>query len=296
MGKAVELTPFAGVARASVPLPAGFRSRSNADSFLRYRRDNLLSGSMRPVVLAFLAAHMGALPQLRPAAAAQQPQTPPDSVRTDSIPTDSAHGSVHDPRMLLEMLGVFVVLPIAPPLIVTFAPPVDTSVKLTWLLKDHVAIRVAGGRSGEKGQSWTYAGDVELLRGPWYGEVRIENFHVPRHSQYQSISAGYLFRAKRGIAAGATLGYRHAPRDPTHSGVSLGLPYLSDLGRGVLRFEATYVFSSGGPSWNYRFHGEYPISDGPFSFGMSIEGKTYPIDGSAEGFTSAYGVLLAARL
>jgi hypothetical protein len=224
-------------------------------------------------------------------------QAPSDSIRVDSAAIDSTPRYVHHPFMLPAMAVGLAILALAPSAGVLLAAPVDTSIELTWLLRDHAAVRVAAGRSAERGQTWTYSADLEILRGSWYGEARLENFHIPRHFQYQSVGGGYLFRTKRGIAAGPLVGYRRAPRDRRQSGLYLGLPYLIDLGGGVIRLEATYVFSSGGPTWNYRFLAEYPIGKGPYSFGLAVDSKSLPLDESdEEAFTSSIGLHLVRRI
>src|SRR5688500_5452820 len=159
------------------------------------------------VVLGFCAL---ALPSSRTALA----QTPPaDSIPADSAGTDSVRRHVHHPLMLPAMALGIATLTLAPAVGVLFAAPIDTSVKLTWLLHDHAAVRVAAGRSATRGQTWTYSADFEVLRGSWFGEVRLENFHIRRHFQYQSVGGGYFFLARRWITSGPLIGYRHAPRD-----------------------------------------------------------------------------------
>ena len=226
-------------------------------------------------------------------------QAPSDSIPADSARPDSAPRYVrpHDPLMLPAIALGVAILVVAPAAAVLPAPPVNTTVALTWLLRDHAAVRLAGGHSGQHGQTWTYAAELEILRGSWFGEARLENFHLPRHFQYQSAGVGYLVRSKRGIAGGPVVGYRRAPRDLRQSGLYVGLPYMSDLGGGVGRFEAIYVFSSGGPTWNYRFLAEMPIRKGPYSAGLTLEGKSFPLDDSeGEFFTSSIGLHLTRRL
>ncbi len=256
----------------------------------------LTSGHPRIHVQALvvvLAVCMVLPPSSRTAAA----QTPRDSIPADSAKTDSIPRYVHHPLMLPAMAVGIAILALAPAVGALAAAPMDTSVKLTWLLRDHAAVRVAAGRSGKHGQTWTYSADLEMLRGSWFGEARLENFHLPRHFQYQSVGAGYLFRQRRGIAGGPLLGYRRAPRDPRQSGFYLGLPYLIDMGGGVMRFEATYVFSSGGPTWNYRWLAELPLGKGPFSFGLAAESKSLPLDDSdAHSFTSSIGLHVVRRI
>lgn len=255
-----------------------------------YRHTRRVPAKALVAVLAVVTA----LPTSSRIAAAQAPSDsiPADSARTDSIPRH-----VHHPLLLPAMAVGIAILALAPAVGVLAAAPMDTSVKLTWLLRDHAAVRVAAGRSGKHDQTWTYSADLEILRGSWFGEARLENFHLPRHFQYQSVGAGYLFRHKRGIAAGPLVGYRRAPRDHRQSGFYLGLPYLIDLGGGVMRLEATYVFSSGGPTWNYRWLAELPLGKGPFSFGLAAESKSLPLDDSdAYSFTSSIGLHLVRRI
>lgn len=255
---------------------------------------------MRLSLVTLFALQVGVFtPAVPRASLAQQPEERPDSAATDSLRRDSVRSYAHDPRMFAMMLVGIPVLALAPGLGVVFAAPVDTSIRLTRLLEDHISVHVTGGRSGKKdGQTWAYSGSVELLRKHWYAEMRVENFHLPKHFQYQSISGGYLVRAKRGIAAGVILGYRFAPRDRGQEGVAVGFPYWIDLGRGTMLLEATYVISPPGPSWNYRGQFEFPLGDGPLSWGFSVEAKTLPFLTEEEGetFTSSIALLFGIRL
>lgn len=225
---------------------------------------------------------------------AQEPKAPADSVPRDTVPSDSV--PLHHPHgMVLGLAAAALVLAVAPSVATTLATPGDTAMPGS-PARDHVSAYVTGGGSWKEGQTWAYSASVELLKNGWYTEMRVETFHLPRHFQYQSLSVGYLFRPKGGVAGGATIGYRRASRDRTQRGVTIGFPMMVDGTDGTVRVEPTYVFSPSGVSWNYRFLGELAIGDGPFSWGLSMDAKSFPLERHGKLFTSAFALLIGVRL
>ena len=117
---------------------------------------------MRLSLVTLFALQVGVFtPAVPRASLAQQPEERPDSAAsaaTDSLRRDSVRSYAHDPRMFAMMLVGIPVLALAPGLGVVFAAPVDTSIRLTRLLEDHISVHVTGGRSGKKdGQTWAWA-------------------------------------------------------------------------------------------------------------------------------------------
>lgn len=227
-------------------------------------------------------------------ARAQEPKAPADSVPADTVLPDSVRAYRHG-GLLFAMAAFTVVSAVAPPVMMTQATP-DTTRTLSSPTSDHVAAYVAGGVSWIEGQTGTYSVSVELLERGWYAEMRVETFHLPKHIQYQSLSGGYLFRPKRGVAGGATIGYRRASRDRTQRGVTIGFPLIVDGYDGTGRLEPTYVFSPSGVNWNYRVLMELAIGDSPFSWGLNIEAKSLPVERRSRLFASAFALLIGMRL
>jgi hypothetical protein len=201
----------------------------------------------------------------------------------------------HHGGMMLAMAAFTVVSAVAPSVMATRATP-DTTRKLRSTTRDHVSAYVAVGASWIEGQTSAYSASIELLENGWYAEMRVETFHLPQHFQYQSVSGGYLFRPKRGVAGGATIGYRRASRDRTQRGVMIGFPLIVDGYDGTARIEPTYVVSPSGVNWNYRLLVELAIGDSPFSWGLSMEAKALPLERRSKLFTSALALLVGARL
>jgi hypothetical protein len=226
---------------------------------------------------------------------AQEPKPPADSARADTVPSDSVLIYPQHGGLFAALAAAAVVSAVAPSAATTFATPADTTM-LASPVRDHVSAYVTGGGSWIEGQTWAYSASIEVLENGWYAEMRVETFHLPNHFQYQSLSGGYLFRPKGGVAGGATIGYRRASRDRTQRGVMISFPLLVDGGDGTARLESMYVFSPSGVNWNYRFLGEFPIGDGPFSLGLSIEAKALPLERRTKLFASSFALLMGVRL
>lgn len=227
-----------------------------------------------------------------------------DSVRGDTLPRDTITVDVaypearHDPLLFPALAAATAVILVVPSAALALMVPVDTTESTFW--EGRVSAYVTGGFSWQEEQEGVQSANVELLWNGIYGAVRVENFELPRHFQYQSVRGGYLLHPKRGVAGGVTVGYRRAPQDRSHQGVEIGFPVFTGSRKGTLRLEPTYVFAPGGVSWNYRFQGDYPISGGPLFFGLCMEAKTVRMDRTlfrrVEPFTSAFALVLGARL
>lgn len=222
-------------------------------------------------------------------AGAQEPKAPADSVPTDTV-VAYRHGG-----MMFAMAALTVVSAVAPSVMTKLTTP-DTSRKLSSTTRDHVSAYLAGGVSWIDGQRGTYSASIEVLERGWYAEMRVENFHRREHFRYQSLSAGYLFRPKRGAAGGATIGYRRASRYRAQRGVMISFPLIVDGYDGTMRLEPTYVFSPSGVNWNYRLLMEAAIGGSPFSWGLDFEAKSLPLERRSKLFTSALALMIGVRL
>jgi hypothetical protein len=223
-------------------------------------------------------------------AGAQEPKAPADSVPADTLPRDSVRVNHHG-GMMFAMAAFVAVSAVAPSALTTAAMP-DTTPSRLPRAADHVAAYVAVGASWIERHTWSYAASIELLRSGWYGEMRVEAFYLPEHFKYQSLSGGYLFRPKRVVAGGATIGYRRASRDRAQRGVMIGFPLIVDAADGSMRLESTYVFSPRGVNWNYRLLMELAIGASPFSAGFTAEAKTLPLERHSKLFASTIALLV----
>ena len=199
--------------------------------------------------------------------AAQQTPAPPDSTARDTI-RRAADGSAFALAVAALMLA-------AAPGPLVFAMNPDT-IPLRFS-KNHMAFYVTGGalsgsRGGQDFGGWTASGTVELFRNGMYGEVRVEDFHLPYYVQFRTIRAGYLFRPKPALAGGVTLGYRFTDPRRSENAFEVGFPSVVSAGRGWIRLEPTYIISSQGITWNYRFQTELPVSRELFA-GLDMDGK-----------------------
>lgn len=239
---------------------------------------------MRVGVAAFLFL------QIYGVAGAQEPKAPTDSVPPDTSARDSVRAGQHG-GMMFALAAVFAVAAVAPSALTTSAMP-DTTPSRLPRAADHVTAYVAVGASWIEHHTWSYAASIEMLRSGWYGEMRVEAFYLPEHFKYQSLSVGYLFRTKRVVAGGATVGYRRASRDRAQRGVMIGFPLIVDAADGSTRLESTYVFSPSGVNWNYRLLIELAIADSPFSAGFTAEAKTLPLERQSKLFASTIALLI----
>ena len=148
-------------------------------------------------------------------------------------------------------------------------------------MKDHVAFDVSlGGRFAE-GETWANALSIELVRKPVYAELRAEDFWRPRHIRYLTARAGYLWHPKVAAAGGLTIGYVHAEGATSQTGPELGLPLFIGRETMTMRFEPTYVMSSGGPLWSYRAQMEVYVGGGRYVIGANVVRKSVRLGSDA---------------
>jgi len=115
----------------------------------------------------------------------------------------------------------------------------------------------------------TYSASLEFLHNGGYAELRTENFVEHSRVQFWTMRGGYLLHPKPAVAGGATLGYRRVAQGSSESALEVGFPIVIGSLRNWMRLEPTYIISSRGVSWTYRFQGEWPIGQflvGGFDF------------------------------
>jgi hypothetical protein len=200
----------------------------------------------------------------RPPAAQQRP-TPSDSVPRDSVPRTGADMS---PLVYAVFVAALTVAPPAVLLSSRFTDPDSTGT-----LGNHIAAYFAAGgmdQHGSENHGDTYSGTVEVLAGHFYGTFRASDFRGPGHVQFLSARAGYLLRAKRVLAGGVSVGYRHVTGHNVEDAVEVGLPLVLGNEIGGVRWEPSYVISSKGIAWNYRLQMELYLAK-PLVLGAAFE-------------------------
>jgi hypothetical protein len=246
---------------------------------------------MRFAALA-VALHIAvSVSSLYPAASAQIPQAPTDSVprdsarkdaaASDSIPADSVYRPVHPWWAALVLPGAVVVGAVAMVAPAPLAKLIDMGPEDMVFKKNHVAFRVSVGGRFSEGETWANAVSVEVVRKRVHGELQAEDFWRPRHVRYFTARGGYLWHAKGRAAGGLTVGYVHAEGATSQTGPELGLPLFIGSDKGTMGFEPTYVMSSGGPLWSYRLRMEGYAAGGRYVIGANVVQKSVRI-GSQE--------------
>jgi hypothetical protein len=147
--------------------------------------------------------------------------------------------------------------------------PVDMA-----FMKDHAALHASVGGRFTEGETWANALSIELVRKPVLAELRAEDFWRPRHVRYLTARAGYLWHPKSAAAGGLTIGYVHAEGATSQTGLELGLPLFIGRETMTMRFEPTYVVSSGGPLWSYRGQAEVYVGSGRYVIGANVVRKS----------------------
>ena len=238
----------------------------------------------RGIAMAAIALSVSLLVLPLPALA-QEPVTQPDSVQRDSVardsmPPDTRRQPVHSPLILLLIpVGMFgVLMMVAAPASLAFVggpmhpAPLD-------IVDRHRAAYVTLGGLFYEGETVAHSVNLEMIQKGVIAELKVEDFYRPGHFQYITGRAGYLFRRNASEAGGVTLGYRHAHRDPTQSGLEIGLPVFIAAAdsSGIMRLEATYVVSRHGVLWSYRGQHEFHLPETPYIAGFSAVVKSYPL-------------------
>jgi hypothetical protein len=205
-----------------------------------------LKRAVLPLLLTALVARLGLS------------QSPPRSVTHDTTPPDSQPRHFAEWEMLPFFAGFAAVLAVAPASFVFFhrADPPGA------LPNSHTAAYMSGGGAGTlRGNSfhWFYTEEVEGWNGHLYGDVRDESFRGPAYRRFLSVRGGYLLHPRPGIEGGLTLGYRVADNGPAPRAVIVGLPMMLGSEKGFVWWEPTYLVSSAGVSWNYRFQAEFYV-------------------------------------
>ncbi|HEV2146339.1 MAG TPA: hypothetical protein VGR37_02890 [Longimicrobiaceae bacterium] len=245
------------------------------------------------VIFLVLSAMLVVQPLNRPAAS-QTLEVPSDSVPADTGRRDTARvGNPHHPLMLPALVALGAVMLFAPSTIVLMNPVRDTV--RPGFMDNHVSVYLTGGVGGfdEPDQAGgAHSQSIEFLQNGVYGELRVENFHLPDHTQRQALRVGYLIHPNDAMAGGITLGYRRAPGGGFRQGVEIGFPLLWGTRSGWARIDATYVIASFAADWHWRIQGGFPLSVKPFIAGLSMEFTGPPRWRLAEG-PPANGMLLS---
>lgn len=212
-----------------------------------------------------------------PLAWAQNPPTPQDTVPQTAADT-TRKGPV-DAWLLVPVIAAFgAALLFAPPSLL-FVPSLDTTSRELRLTQPHVSVYGVGGItqriSGDDPNPWKWTGSasLEAVASGLYAELRIEALSIPEPTQAWTLRGGYLFHPKPQFAGGFTLGYRWAQGDSIQNALEIGLPFA--FGREFLaaRFEPTYLISSRGLTWQWRFQPEFYIPRSPLMAGLCLEIK-----------------------
>lgn len=202
--------------------------------------------------------------------------------------TESTSAQVEPPNDTSEMVEVssprvieaLFLMPIAPAAVVLLIdkPAPEYAFPPLGFWSRPLAATIMGGvaLAYSDDETWAYSASVEMLIRGIYVEARNEHFRLPEHYEYRTIRAGYFLHPVPEAAGGITIGYRDARGIAGHSGLEVGFPFITGAEHWWLRYEAAYVMSRT-PSWNYRFHAEKLLGDGPFYVGLNVEGKTLPL-------------------
>ncbi len=234
---------------------------------------------------------------------AQVRRLPADSARRDSLPKDSATAdSVHRVTSRYQgphaLQGALYSLVLAPAGILYFIEtPVRAEPSRLGFWKDHVSLYLAGGDASSSADSvaplQTLAGSasVEVLKGGFLIEARLEHFRVPEPLRYTTVRVGRLSHPRPEVAGGVTLGYRHVRGPRAHDGLEIGFPFIAGGPGGWVRMEAAYVVSLKQSSWNYRLQWERLLGRGPFFVGANLELKAGEIRRRGELSHGVLGIL-----
>lgn len=223
------------------------------------------------------------------------------AAQADSTARDSVHVVAPDPLILPKMLGAFVLLATAPPLIL-FTPgmhpgsAVDTGE--VQFAEQHADLygTVDFGHDDNDQSLRAHSEDLELFHHGFYAEGAVNQWYfVTRHVQTERFGIGYLVQPQHQALGGIVLGYRGAQGASLLRGVQIGLPFLLSNERGTIRFEPSYLVSGDGVCWNYRWQADAPIGHTPLLLGMRAEAQTVGRRGQPSAFTFAAVVGLRAN-
>lgn len=195
----------------------------------------------------------------------------------ETVPRDSLPRPIHPgPLFLLKGAIGVALLVVAPPLLVTKTAQ-DTT-ELDYWRNHWGASATAGAFFYPKHQAPAHAINVEFLRKGMYSELRLEDFYLSRHVEYQTIRFGYLFHPIPGTGGGVMAGYRRAPGYARQEGLEIGLPLFVGVPGGTIRYEASYLIKPRSIQWNYRCVSEFAPRDRQLFYGFSLEGRSFTPD------------------
>lgn len=193
-----------------------------------------------------------------------------------ALDTTRVHSGPVDDYALLPALGaVLVVFAVAPSSLLLSPKLTNPAEGVLPFARSHVAAYGTLGVNYDDRGGWLYSEHVEVLRGRLYGELGVEQFHIPRFYRTETLRLGYLVHPKSVLAGGVTVGYRHADADSLQKGVEVGFPLFFGDEDVTARFEPTYVVSGrDGVCWNYRMQGEFPIRKSAYFAGFGFEARS----------------------
>lgn len=206
---------------------------------------------------------------------AQTPAVPKDSVPKDSQPKQ-LQGPGCEMCILVVVAAFGVVMLTAPPSFMLIRQEPDSQRNLGFA-DDHFSVYLLGGGNWEKpGLGWVHSEGVEALKGRFYGELRIDSFDFSDlgSAQFQTIRTGYLLHPLPHLLGGVTIGYRRARGDSVQNALEIGLPLVAGAQRAWFRLNPTYLISSAGVTWNFRFQTDFPIYRTPLVLGFNVEART----------------------
>ena len=200
----------------------------------------------------------------------QIPPATQDSTPRDTARMMSGHGGI-----ALALAIVTAIVLVAPGPFVPLSNPDTTHLGFA---RNHLAVSATGGlltgetEGGDDFNGLAYSASVEVFRNGVYGEVRGESYDQGSRTQFWTIRAGYLMRPKSAIAGGATIGYRFVTEGVSENALEVGFPLAVGSPRKWIRLEPTYVISTRGVSWNYRFQTDFLVTRS-LSSGLNVDVK-----------------------
>ena len=144
-----------------------------------------------------------------------------------------------------------------------------------------VGLAVALGRTAPPDTGAAPPSRVEVVIGSRDAGRAEESAGKAGKQRLLTARGGYLWHAKGRAAGGLTVGYVHAEGATSQTGPELGIPLFVGRETMTMRFEPTYVMSSGGPLWSYRLRMEGYAGGGRYVIGANVVQKSVRI-GSEE--------------
>jgi hypothetical protein len=183
----------------------------------------------------------------------------------DSLPaqTDSTR-PVHNPLVLLGVLGVIAAVYIAPPAMLPFlASRADSSALAGGIAgPDYLEVRTSAGLMiGETPDKTSVGGCgslvIEASAGPLYAAATVDRSWASPAVRISRASLGYLWRPRPEAAGGMTLGIADVSARSSVRGLDIGLPLFLGSPHGRAQFEVGYVLASDDSAYRMRLEAEF---------------------------------------